>query len=59
MIVADSSLHDLQMHDLDKLRTENERMCKSIDGRFAAPESHKRSADEQMDRTSTTRHVVV
>ena len=52
MMVAASSLHDRQAHDLDKLRLENEEMRKSIDGRFARPESRKRPADEQMDRTS-------
>ena len=40
------------MHDLDKLQGENEELRKSIDRRFAAPESCKRPADGQLDRTS-------
>ena len=52
MMVAASALHERQIHDLDKLRAENEEMRKSIDGRFALPESRKRPADEQLDRAS-------
>ena len=52
MMVAASALHECQMHDLDKLQGENEELRKSIDERFAAPESRKRPADEQLDRTS-------
>ncbi len=52
MMVAASALHERQTHDLDKLRTENEEMRKGLDGRFAAPESRKRPADEQLDRAS-------
>lgn len=52
MMVAASALHERQIHDLDKLRTENDEMRKSIDGRFALPESRKRAADEQLDRLS-------
>jgi ribosome-binding ATPase YchF (GTP1/OBG family) len=52
MMVAASALHERQVHDLDKLQGENEELRKSIDGRFAAPESRKRPADEQLDRTS-------
>lgn len=52
MMVAASALHERQVHDLDKLRCENEEMRKNIDGRFAAPESRKRPADEQLDRAS-------
>lgn len=50
MMVAASALHERQTHDLDKLRIENEEMRKSIEGRFATPESRKRPADTQMDR---------
>jgi hypothetical protein len=50
MMVAASALHERQAHDLDKLRTENEEMRKSIEGRFATPESRKRPADGQLDR---------
>ena len=50
MMVAASALHERQTHDLDKLRTENEEMRKSIEGRFATPESRKRPADGQLDR---------
>ena len=52
MMVAASALHERQAHDLDKLRVENEEMRKSIDGRFATPESRKRPASEQLDRSS-------
>lgn len=52
MMVAASALHERQTHDLDKLRGENDEMRKNIDGRFANPESRKRPADEQLDRTS-------
>lgn len=52
MMVAASSLHERQTHDLDKLRDENEEMRKNIDGRFANSESRKRPADEQLDRTA-------
>lgn len=51
MMVAASALHERQTHNLDKLRTENEEMRKSIEGRFATPESRKRPADTQLDRT--------
>ena len=51
MMVA-ASLHERQAHDLDKLRSENEEMRNSIDGRFATPESRKRPADNQLDRAS-------
>ena len=52
MMVAASSLHERQAHDLDKLRSENGEMRKSIDGRFATPESRKRPAETQLDRNS-------
>ena len=54
MMVAASSLHERQTHDLDKLRTENEEMRKSIDGRFASSESRKRPADAQLDRAAVS-----
>ena len=50
MMVAASALHERQTHDLDKLCTENDEMRKSIEGRFATPESRKRPADTQLDR---------
>ena len=52
IMVAASSLHERQAHDLDKLRCENEKMRKNIEGRFAAPESRNRPADERLDRKS-------
>lgn len=52
MMVAASALHERQAHDLDKLRLENDEMRKNLDGRFAAPESRKRPAEEQLDRGS-------
>ena len=57
MMVAASSLHERQAHDLDKLRSENEEMRKSIDGRFATPESRKRPAESQLDRASVVEYA--
>ena len=37
MMVVASALHECQVHDLDKPRTENEEMRKSIDGHFTTP----------------------
>ena len=51
MMVAASALHERQIHDLDKLREENDEMRKSIEGRFATPDSRKRPADHQLDRS--------
>ena len=52
MMVAASDLHEQKVQDLDKLRLENEEMRKGIDGRFAAPESRKSPAEEELDRAS-------
>lgn len=58
MMVAASSLHQKQEHDLDKLRAENVELRTRVDGLYSDP-SHrldtvgtKRSATEQLDRSS-------
>lgn len=52
MMVAASALHERQVHDLDKLRSENDDLKKKIDGSYASSEARlgKRKADDQMDR---------
>jgi hypothetical protein len=39
MMVAASSLHERQEHDLDKLRLENNELRGKVDGMYASPES--------------------
>lgn len=52
MMVAASSLHERQEHDLDKLRSENKDLKQMIDGKFATEDARlgKRKADDEMDR---------
>ena len=54
MMVAASSLHEQQEHNLDKLRVENSELKAKVDGLYATPADRlagsKRSADEQLSR---------
>ena len=52
MMVAASSLHERQEHDLDKLRNENKDLKQMIDGRFATEETRlgKRKCEDEKDR---------
>lgn len=56
MMVAASSLHARQQHDLDEMHKENTMLKQRVDGIYATPESRvaggKRPAEEQMDRQS-------
>ena len=54
MMVAASSLHDRQAHDLDQLRVENNDLKQKLDGSYASSEARlgKRPADEQLDRAA-------
>ncbi|MBE34517.1 MAG: hypothetical protein CMI16_02985 [Opitutaceae bacterium] len=58
MMVAASSLHDKQEHDLDKLRAENVELRTRVDGLYSDTTSRiegagsKRPATEQLDRGS-------
>lgn len=58
MMVAASSLHEKQEHDLDKLRAENVELRTRVDGLYSDPAHRldtvgtKRSAAEQLDRSS-------
>lgn len=58
MMVAASSLHDKQEHDLDKLRAENVELRTRVDGLYSDTASRidgagsKRAATEQLDRGS-------
>ena len=57
MMVAASSLHEKQEHDLDKLRAENVELRSRVDGLYSESASridgvgHKRPAAEQLDRS--------
>tara|TARA_B100001758_G_scaffold133848_2_gene115228 strand:+ start:2473 stop:3042 length:570 start_codon:yes stop_codon:yes gene_type:complete len=56
MMVAASSLHARQQHDLDEIQRENKALKERVDGLYASPESRmaggKRPAEEQLDRQS-------
>jgi hypothetical protein len=51
-MVAASSLHERQEHNLDKLRTENNELRSRVDSTFATPESRagsKRKTEAELD----------
>ena len=56
MMVAASSLHARQQHDLDEISRENKALKERVDGLYASPESRvvggKGKAEEQLDRGS-------
>ena len=64
MMVAASSLHERQAHDLDTLRIENNELKLKIDGQFASSSSRtedllgKRKAEEQGDRVDVAADAV-
>ena len=64
MMVAASSLHERQAHDLDSLRLENNELELKIDGQFASSSSRtedllgKRKAEEQGDRVDVAADAV-
>ena len=64
MMVAASSLHERQAHDLDSLRIENNELKLKIDGQFASSSSRtedllgKRKAEEQGDRVGVAADAV-
>jgi hypothetical protein len=60
MMVAASSLHERQVHDLDALRVENNELKLRLDGKFSNAEARtagKRKADEQLDRHAAEAEV--
>ena len=56
MMVAASSLHARQLHDLDEISRENKALKERVDGLYASPESRvvggKGKAEDQLDRCS-------
>lgn len=58
MMVAASALHERNVHDLDKLRTENTELKSKVDGMYSDPSSRitgeKRKADTEGDRSDVT-----
>ena len=56
MIVAASSLHARQVHDLDAMQKENDALKQRVDGLYASPDSRvvggKSKAEDQLDRSS-------
>ena len=56
MMVAASSLHARQVHDLDAMQKENDALKQRVDGLYASPDSRvvggKGKAEDQLDRSS-------
>ena len=63
MMVAASSLHEKQEHDLEKIRAENVELRSRVDGLYSDSTSrvdgvgHKRPAAEQLDRSNVQPNV--